>query len=346
MRKRSFLALFPALLAGAAVFTPAQAADALKVLILDGQNNHAWKDTTPWLEWILDRSGRFTVDIATSPGGSPRGPKNPGDKATPEQKAEYDKALKDWLLAKEKQESENKAAWEAWKPDFAAYDVIVSNYNGEMWPEPVRKSFVEYVAGGGGLVVVHAANNSFPEWPEYNLMIGLGGWGGRNEKSGPMVRFREGSFQRDTAPGSGGSHGKQHEFVVELRQPTHPIVAGLPAKWKHSMDELYSRLRGPAENLEIIATAWDDPATNGTGENEPILMTVGYGKGRVFHTTLGHSTQSMASLGFQITLQRGTEWAATGKVTMELKEEIAKLSVDAAAVWEKPVSKVPDQQAQ
>src|SRR5258708_23029395 len=34
------------------------------------------------------------------------------------------------------------------------------------------------------------------------------------------------------------------------------------------------------------------------------------------HTTLGHDARSMSGLGFQVTLQRGTEWAATGKVTL------------------------------
>ena len=53
----------------------------------------------------------------------------------------------------------------------------------------------------------------------------------------------------------------------------------------------------------------------GLGEWEPLLMAIPYGKGRVFHTALGHSAVSMGGLGFQETLKRGTEWAATGEVT-------------------------------
>ena len=66
------------------------------------------------------------------------------------------------------------------KPDFAKYRVIVSNHNGEDWPESTRRTFDDYVINDGGLVVVHAADNAFPKWAEYNRMITLGGWGDRN----------------------------------------------------------------------------------------------------------------------------------------------------------------------
>ncbi|OHB67385.1 MAG: hypothetical protein A2Y77_06170 [Planctomycetes bacterium RBG_13_62_9] len=146
-------------------------------------------------------------------------------------------------------------------------------------------------------------------------MIAIGGWGGRNEKSGPMVRYRDGKVVLDTSPGIGGSHGPQHEFQVTIRERFHPIVAGLPQKWMHASDELYSTLRGPAKNMTILATAYADPAQKGTGEHEPALFTVRYEKGRVFHTVLGHAPEQMRSVGFIVTYQRGAEWAATGRVT-------------------------------
>jgi type 1 glutamine amidotransferase len=261
--------------------TPLQAAEKLKVLLIDGQNNHNWKATSPVIKWILEESGRFTVDVSTTP---PKG--------------------------------NDHEAWKNWHPHFADYAAVVSNYNGQPWPEEVRKEFVEYVRNGGGFVSVHAADNSFPEWPEYNQMIGVGGWGGRNEKSGPMIRFRDGKFVHDDTKGAGGAHGKQHEFLIVAHEPEHPILKGLPEKWMAATDELYSKLRGPAENMTVLATAYSDPATNGTGENEPILMVIHFGKGRVFHTTLGHAVQAMTGLGFQVTLARGTEWVATGEVTL------------------------------
>jgi len=100
--------------------------------------------------------------------------------------------------------------------------------------------------------------------------------------------------------------------VIELTAPDHPIVRGLPAKWRHAKDELYDRLRGPALKVTVLGAAHSDR----TGEFEPMLMVIPFGRGRVFHTTLGHGTDALQGLGFQITFVRGVEWAATGKVTL------------------------------
>jgi type 1 glutamine amidotransferase len=145
-------------------------------------------------------------------------------------------------------------------------------------------------------------------------MIGVGGWGGRSELSGPYIRKRDGAWTLDPTPGRGGSHGQQHEFVVETQAAEHPIMKGLPAKWKHAQDELYDRLRGPAKDVTVLGAAFASQETGGSGEWEPLLMAIPFGKGRVFHTALGHSVVSMGSIGFQETLKRGTEWAATGSV--------------------------------
>ena len=312
----------------------AHAAEKLKALIVDGQNNHNWQSTTPVLKWSMEQSGRFTVDVSTAPARAPRGPQMPKN-ATPEQKTAFEAAKAKWEKEKQSTESQSAEAWKTWTPKFSDYAVVISNYNGELWPERVQKDFVDFVRGGGGFVSVHAADNAFPEWLEYNEMIGLGGWGGRSEKSGPMIRYREGKFVQDDTPGNGGTHGIQHEFTVETRAPQHPIVAGLPMQWKHAGDELYAKLRGPAKNMEVLATAFSHPDTRGTGEHEPMLMVTQFGKGRVFHTTLGHSATAMHGLGFQITLARGAEWVATGKVTLTAPSP-EQLTADKAALREPP----------
>jgi len=268
---RQYIASF-LLLTSAATLS---AADKIKVLIVDGQNNHKWDITTPVLKHALESSGAFTVEVSTSP---PKG--SPAE------------------------------AWHAFKPDFTAYQAVVSNYNGEPWPQNVRDAFTKYVAAGGGFVSVHAANNSFPDWKEYNDMIGVGGWGGRNEKSGPWLYVKDGKLFRDTSAGNGGAHGPQHEFIVEIQNSEHPITRGLPKRWLHCKDELYSKLRGPAENVEILSSAKSDL----TSVQEPNNMVLKYQQGRVFHTTLGHADYSMLDRGFFTLLQRGTEWAATGDV--------------------------------
>jgi type 1 glutamine amidotransferase len=264
---------------------PAPAAEKLKALIVDGQNNHAcWPKTTPMMKKYLEDTGLFTVDVVTH---APKG------------------------------EDPN------FKPDFGSYAVVVSNFGhgAANWPAETRTAFEDYMTKGGGFVAVHAADNSFPEWAAYNKMIGLGGWGGRNEKSGPFVYYTDdGKMVRDQAPGPGGSHGPQSPFAVVIRDAKHPITQSMPATWMHAKDELYDSLRGPAENMQVLATAFS-PKTN---RHEPMIMTIDYGKGRVFHTPMGHETYSMECVGFINTLQRGTEWAATGKVTLPVASDFPK----------------------
>jgi type 1 glutamine amidotransferase len=86
----------------------------------------------------------------------------------------------------------------------------------------------------------------------------------------------------------------------------------------HEGDELYARMRGPGKNMTVLATAYSDPANRGTGNEEPALMVLTYGKGRVFHSIYGHDVRGLASVDAVVTFQRGTEWAATGKVTQKV----------------------------
>lgn len=281
----------------------------IRVLILDGQNNHKWQETTPILRTILESSGRFAVDVSTSP-PKPAPPRLVKD-ASPVQKAAHAEAQRIFTLAETERLATAAARWAQWRPRFSDYGAVVSNYNGEAWPAEVRAAFVEYVNTGGGFVSYHAANNAFADWPEYNAMIGVGGWGGRTPQSGPYLRLRAGAWSTNQAEGPSGGHGPQHEFLIEASAPDHPIMRGLPVRWMHAKDELYHALRGPAANVNVLASALSEV----TKEAEPMLMTLSYGRGRVFHTTLGHYVEALDGLGFQLTFLRGTEWAATGQVT-------------------------------
>jgi type 1 glutamine amidotransferase len=282
------------LLAAAA---PAQ--EKIKVLIVDGQNNHNYKAMTPFMKAQLEKAG-YAVDVSTSPPAAPRAAKN----ETPEQKTE-----------REKKSAELKPQWDSWRPKFADYKVVVSNYNGEKWPDEVNRAFESFVSEGGGFLPVHAANNAFTGWKEYEKMVGLL-W--RDAKLGDRVFYSDsGELQRAKAgEGPGAGHGSQHEFKVVIRDAEHPITKGLPKEWMHAQDELYHGQRGPAENMRILASAFNDKAKGGTGVHEPMLWIIPYGKGQVVTNVLGHENgKSLQCVGFVTLLNRSVEWLATGKVT-------------------------------
>jgi type 1 glutamine amidotransferase len=167
---------------------------------------------------------------------------------------------------------------------------------------------------------VHAADNAFPDWPAFNLMTGIGGWRHRDEHAGPYWYWKDGKAVADSSPGPAGAHGLRLPFQVTTRDPQHPIMKGLPAEWMHVNDELYGKLRGPGKDMTVLATAHSDLKNRGTGLDEPMLMVLHYGKGRIFHTVMGHDVFALSCVGFMTTFQRGTEWVATGRVTQKVPQ--------------------------
>jgi uncharacterized protein len=265
---------------------PVLAAPPIHVMLLDGESGgtyHAWRETTPVLKAELEQTGLFQVDVVTAP--------------------------------------TSRGDFSGFKPDFAKYEVVVSNLDSPTWPADLEASLEQYVKNGGGFVSVHAADNAFPGWVAFNEMIGVGGWRGRREQAGPHWFYKDGHLESDSSPGSAGSHGARLPFQVTTRVADHPVTKGLPTVWMHAGDELYANLRGPGQNMTVLATAHSDPANQGTGRDEPILMALSYGKGRIFHTTMGHDIPALSCVGFIVTLHRGTEWAATGKVTQKIPSD-------------------------
>ena len=278
--------IYTLLLAGLMLISCFQASahHKIKAMIATGQDgNHWWQGSSDAVKQILENSGLFTVDIVVSPA--------------------MGKSI------------------DTYRPNFKAYDLVIVIYGGKTWAEPTRRDFEQYVAGGGGVVVMHSSIVPMADWPEYNKITGLGAWDGRDERWGPYVYWKNGRYVYDYSPGPAGHHALQHPFTVVNRATDHPILAGLPPVWDHFKDELYGKLRGPAEHMQVLATVHDSVSLDGSGRDEPIMWTVDYGQGRAFMTVMGHVGNdpnlrySMECTGFQVTLLRGCEWAATGQVT-------------------------------
>lgn len=182
---------------------------------------------------------------------------------------------------------------------LAQYDLFLTEYLGPEWSEAAKNNFEQAVASGTGLVILHSANNAFPGWVEYEKMIGL--------------LWREGS-----------NHGDFHEFQVRIVDHDHPITRGLQ-DFRQS-DELYHNLIHMHDvPVHVLATAYSSPDQHGTGKDEPMMAVTQYGQGRVFHMVLGHvalvypegaTMVAFENPPFQQALLRGSEWAATGAVTL------------------------------
>ena len=281
--------LFSLLLLITMAISSACARQPIKALIISGQNNHNWKVSHRVLQTILNESSLFEADIVlTAEAG--------GDMS-------------------------------GFHPDFSLYDVVVLDYNGDRWPAETDAAFLEYVQSGGGVVLYHAADNAFADWEEFNKIIALGGWEGRTESAGPYYYLVDGKPTLDYSAGPGGSHGSEREYPMHCRTSDHPITRGLPDNWIHGRDEMYDRMRGPANIKDLLYSGYAIAQKGGSGREEPLVFTVDYGKARIFHLMLGHAgptadnSPAMQCAGFQTLLLRGAEWAATGKVTQPVPED-------------------------
>jgi uncharacterized protein len=277
----------PALFAAEKTDAPAK----ISCLIIDGQNYHKWNETSPIIKDLLEKTGKFTVDILTSP-----------KKGAP------------------------KADWEAFKPDFSKYKVVVSNYSGDNWPEAVQKDFEKFVNDGGGFVAYHFAVAGHEKWDAFNKMIGIGWRGDANFGEGIYINAEGKVAKRAKGEGTGSGHPAAHVFDCTVVDKDSPITKGLPAKWTHQKDELYASLRGPVGDVHILTTAFapKGPAKGQTGESEPSTWTNTFGKGRIFASMLAHEKEELAYPDSALLLLRGTEWAATGEVTIPVPADFPK----------------------
>ena len=176
------------------------------------------------------------------------------------------------------------------------YDVIVSNWNSfgrgsakaEKWGDGPKKAYLDFVANGKGHVTIHAGGCSFYKgWAEY--------W------NVTQVYWKMGKTR----------HGPQHRFNVSVVKKDHPITSGMEDF--EIVDEMWEQ-PGIVEGVTVLTTSKSTKKKNAIHTSTVVSK---YGKGRCFATTLGHGVKNMAFDGFKQLLIRGTQWAATGKVSVK-----------------------------
>lgn len=204
---------------------------------------------------------------------------------------------------------------------LAPYSVAIVNYSDPRanpalrWGAKTDEAVLDFVRSGKGLVIYHWAVAAFDGWTEFEKLSG-GSW-------------RTGY----------GHHSARHDFVIDIKDPEHPITKGLKSSFPQTNDELYANLRWqPAGAYHVLGTANDDHALyqarrtdssapqplEGPAANEPVFWTVDYGKGRSFVTVLGHDDTNIVTPAFTTIFTRGVEWAATGNVTLPIPAGMAK----------------------
>ena len=159
------------------------------------------------------------------------------------------------------------------------YHVIVlffKNYKPIAQQEKAQANLLRFVENGGGLVVVHYGSGAFDDWPEYRKLIG------RAQKM---------------------KHDLRGPFTVNIADASHPVTAGM--KDFTADDELFFDLRGD-EPIKVLATAH----SKDTNKDHPMAFVLERGRGRVFHTTLGHDAKALRGPGTTELIRRGTLWAA------------------------------------
>jgi hypothetical protein len=260
----------------------------IRVLILDGFSNHNWKLNTKLLCGLLEPTGLFDVSVSTCP------------------------PLKE-------------TEWKEWHPDFSKADVILQTCNdisqnpAPQWPDSVKSDFVAFIKNGGGVFIYHSANNAFPDWPEYNDIIGIG-W--RKRSFGIALQMDEQGNITRLPPGQGADTGHANRGEVLVHNlGNHPIHEGFPPAWKSPALEVYYDARGPANSLTVLSYGQDPRG----GQFWPLEWTVIYGAGRAYSSSFGHvwSDESetnqpvdLLAIDEQILIQRALQWLAKRPVSV------------------------------
>jgi hypothetical protein len=266
----------------------------INALIITGRNSfeHDWKGTTNELRNMLEDSGRFTVRVTEEFRG-------------------------------------------ATQQTLAPYDVVLLNYCGrwfydepaeERWGRRAEAALFNFVRQGKGIVVYHPTFiMGAPDWPQFEQLAGA-------------------ALRLTPTPSRRAPLDAFRLHVVDRR---NPITRGMREYLWTFMDDMYTNLRWNRKTKDVcvLVTGYDDAAAyapalagpkfppdqfsperlarmSGMNQEHPLVWTSRYGKGRVYSFTLGHGPDTLRYDALISLLVRGAEWAATGRVTIPLKDKV------------------------
>lgn len=170
--------------------------------------------------------------------------------------------------------------------DLTQYDVVYLHFNNWEKPDPsprAEANLQQFVAKGGGLVLMHFACGAFRDWTEFPKLAGRV-WDRKN------------------------AHDPRGHFRVIVVDSVNPITHGM--KSYETDDELYICLTG-TQPITLLAKA----LSKVTGKYHPMAFVLNYGKGRVFQTTLGHDAVAIHIPGTAQLIRRGVAWTARRSVS-------------------------------
>jgi type 1 glutamine amidotransferase len=186
---------------------------------------------------------------------------------------------------------------------LADFDVVVDNGALTSPGTDTERVIAGFVESGKGLVITHGALGSATGTP----MADGNQQPDRTEPARMVPEYWP-------AVPTNLPHTRVHFFDVKIVRPEHPIVRGMKRAFR-TADAIPRGMR-TIRAAEVIATAGGDAESVGGGKDEPVLIVSSRGKGRVFSFALGHDPRAMHENEFVAAFARGSEWAATGTVTL------------------------------
>ena len=164
------------------------------------------------------------------------------------------------------------------------YDVLLLHFKNYRVPKrdaAMKANLEKFIDGGGGIFVYHFACGAFEDWPNFDKISGRV-WEPKKPAHDPLGLF-----------------------TVQIIDKEHPITRSIGDFEIH--DELYTCLRDSEVPIKVLAEA----VSKVDGKRHPMAFVLEKGKGRSFHTTLGHDDKSLSCVHFQTMIKQALAWCAT-----------------------------------